>query len=105
MLDTVLQKCWGDGKLPIITGGSGMYLKSFINGIAYILEVSQNVKLKIEKIFMQKSKSDIHEILAKIGIKSAAKYKPCNTYRIKRALEVYFEIGKSITQWQESTYS
>lgn len=81
------------GKTPIFVGGTGYYINALINGISPMPEVSKQARDKAR------------ELVAKDIIKARQllpeDFKATDPQRVARALEVFFETGKHITDWQK----
>lgn len=80
-------------KIPIFVGGTGYYINALINGISQIPEVSSE------------NREHARELVEK-DIKSAKNLLPTeftatDPHRIARALEVFLETGKHLTDWQK----
>jgi len=91
------------GKIPILAGGSGLYIYSIINplfvGPAKNIEYRETLGEE-EKIH---GKNYLHDKLSKIDPVSASKIKPNDLRRIIRALEVYKSTGKTISYLQKKS--
>ena len=87
-------------KVPIIVGGSGMYINSALNGISNIPEISYEVRNKVINIFNQKGIDFVYELL-KSSNKSIFKIQKNDKQRLIRAYEVFLQTGKPISWWQK----
>ncbi len=93
--------CHANGKLPIITGGTGMYLNALTEGIAPIPDVParirEDVTTELENLgheaFFAKLKRDDPE--------TAATLDGTNTQRLIRAAEVFAHTGRGLTSWHQ----
>ncbi len=87
------------GKIPVMVGGTGLYIDSLINGVDFGEEQGDP---KIRKEMMQLAEKEgneaVHKILEEIDPETAAKYHPNNLRRIIRAIEVYKTQGKTVSQ-------
>lgn len=93
-VDNLLNK----NKIPIITGGSGLYIRALIDGI---VDIPTDVDLRKE-LLLKKAKYGIeflYEELVKVDAASAKTMLPQNWKRVMRALEVFSLTKKSITQF------
>ncbi len=86
------------GKLPIIVGGTGLYIDSFLNGIAFSEENSDEVRQRLEQEADDKGIEVLFERLKEIDPEVAQKLHLNDRKRIIRALEVYELHGKSMTE-------
>lgn len=96
-----IKKVWAREKLPIITGGTGFYIESLINGMSPIPETKKEVKDKISKIFDDVGVVGAYEYLQKIDAKGAKRVNRNDTTRVRRALEIFEDTKKSIDEWFE----
>ena len=89
-----------EGKLPIIVGGTGFYLKALLEGMSPIPDVPS--EFRAEAIALQKELGNpgFHQELARRDPLTAAKLEPLNTQRVVRAFEVLLATGKSLAEWQ-----
>lgn len=85
-------------KIPVVTGGTGLYIKSLIDGI--INSVDTHAELREELLNKRKQFGNeyLYNELKKVDSRSAATMLPQNWKRVMRALEVYYISGKPI--WQ-----
>lgn len=86
-------------KIPILVGGTGMYIKSLCEGMHYIPEISIVVRLDARKKLKDVGKEKFHSILMDLDPESAAKIHPYNSHRLLRAYEVKIATGKSIQEF------
>jgi len=96
-LKTIRQK----DKLPLLVGGSGLYVWSLIEGWK-IPQVPPNQKLRcqLEARAKREGSQSLYQELQDIDPMAAAKINPSNTRRIIRALEIYDAIGQLPSQLQ-----
>ncbi len=87
------------GKLPLLVGGSGLYVWSLVEGWK-IPSVPPNLELRshLDARVRQEGSAILHQELQDIDPLAAAKIHPSNTRRIIRALEIYQMTGKPPSQ-------
>jgi tRNA dimethylallyltransferase len=85
------------GRLPILTGGSGLYLRTLLNGIAPIPAISTEVRTQVREASVQ----DNRRRLEKLDSLGAARLGENDSTRVARALEVVLSTGKSLADWQQ----
>ena len=83
------------GKLPIIVGGTGLYIDSLISGIKFLDEDSDSVRQELEKQADEKGVEAMLELIREIDPETAGKYHINDRKRILRALEIYRIHGKT----------
>jgi len=87
-----------NNKLPIVTGGSGLYVKALIDGI---VDLPTNSEIR-EELMAEKEKFSVDYLynhLSVVDPESAKTMLPTNWKRVIRALEVYTLTGKSLTEF------
>ena len=94
-----IRRVWAEGKLPVICGGTGLYIDNLINGTTPIPEADADVRRQVMKQLEEKGVRALYEDLAKADPESAARLNPNDTTRVRRALEVYRQTGKKLSDW------
>ena len=87
------------GKLPIIAGGTGLYIDTLISGIE-LSATEDDPKLR-EQLFAQAEEHGndwLHARLASVDPESAQAIHPNNVKRVARALEIYYKTGCTKTE-------
>ncbi|MCH8157158.1 MAG: tRNA (adenosine(37)-N6)-dimethylallyltransferase MiaA, partial [Nitrospinae bacterium] len=87
----------GRGKIPIITGGTGLYLKVLCEDYDCAVEIAPEVKKWVQAEIKDKGLPRMHEKLQKIDPASAERIQSGDTQRIERALSVYRQTGKTLS--------
>jgi tRNA dimethylallyltransferase len=90
------------GKLPIICGGTGLYLKVLREGIAPVPDIPSNVLERATVLYLESGAAAFVEILAKLDPISAAKLNPLDRQRLVRAYCVVTATGRSLPEWQRN---
>ncbi len=91
------------GKLPILVGGTGLYLKAILFGLANIPKIPVNIRKKIIDEYNTYGPLNMYKRLEKIDPDYAKKIHPKDKQRITRALEVYEATKKNLT-WYHKNY-
>ena len=87
------------GKLPIIVGGTGLYLDALVAGRSFASgESAGETRQRLKERLEQEGIDALHAELARIDPIAAARLHKNNQKRILRALEIYYETGKTITE-------
>nr|WP_321257071.1 tRNA (adenosine(37)-N6)-dimethylallyltransferase MiaA [uncultured Pseudodesulfovibrio sp.] len=94
-----IEEVRSQGRLPILVGGTGMYLRSLLSGIAPIPEIPAEIRQQVLDRVKIEGPQILHAELTKNDPEYAAKIHPNDTQRNARATEVYLATGKSITWW------
>ena len=88
------------GKLPLLVGGTGFYLRALAVRFFNSPEIDESLRPRFQKILEQRGAEHLHRMLSKVDPPLAAKYAPKDWSRVIRALEVYFSSGKPLSEWQ-----
>lgn len=92
------------GKLPILAGGTGLYIDSLLSGRTFAAYSPENpLRRELEARFAQQGGEAMLAELAQVDPDSAEKLHPNDAKRIIRALEVYQTTGKTIAQHNRET--
>ncbi|MBR0212224.1 MAG: tRNA (adenosine(37)-N6)-dimethylallyltransferase MiaA, partial [Alphaproteobacteria bacterium] len=94
---TAMDEVVAMGKTPIFVGGTGYYINVLLNGIATVPEISEDVRKRAREMVKQ----DINAV-RKLLPNDFDKIDP---QRVARALEVFLETGKSLSDWQKQPRS
>ncbi|MDA7845395.1 tRNA (adenosine(37)-N6)-dimethylallyltransferase MiaA, partial [Rickettsiales bacterium] len=89
------------GKTPIILGGTPMYCRALIDGISIIPDPTPNAIKETSLMIDEKGTEGAYQYLIENKIIKEGDIKPTDTYRIERALKIFFTTGKSIKKAQE----
>jgi tRNA dimethylallyltransferase len=90
----------GEGSVPILVGGTGLYFKALIEGLAPVPDIPREVRAYWREQAARLNAEALHRELAARDPGVAAKLKPNDPQRIVRALEVIDATGVSLSEWQ-----
>ena len=103
--DEEVRKILAAGRIPMLVGGTMLYLKAFREGIAPMPAADQEVRQKLSDEARRRGTKVLYERLQKLDPDAAARIHPNNFSRIQRALEVYAVSGEPISQHWTSAES
>ncbi len=89
------------GKIPIIAGGTGLYIKALINNLGCGVRKNEEARERIKSEFKEMGEEAMYEKLKSVDPQAANKIHPKDRYRIERALEVYYSTGKPISEFHK----
>ena len=92
-----------NNRIPLIVGGTMLYLSSLCKGIAQLPEKNMEIREEIEKKAQKQGWGEIYAELKKIDLCAANNINKNDKQRIQRALEVYYITGKKISELQKKT--
>ena len=88
------------GRLPILAGGTGLYFRALLEGLADMPEADEAMRADITAEADDRGWAALHAQLAMVDPEAAARIHATDAQRIQRALEVYRLSGKPISAWQ-----
>ncbi len=87
------------GKLPIVVGGTGLYISSLLDNIEFSDQsADKNLRSRLEEKFDMLGGNEMLKQLSEFDYDTATRLHPNNRRRIIRAFEVYLQTGKTITE-------
>lgn len=101
-LDSITQFMEQD-RLPLLVGGTGLYLRALADGIVDIPPVPDDVRRRLAIVHEQKGSVKLHERLSAIDPEYAARIHPHDRQRVLRALEVFETTGRNFSWWHRQT--
>lgn len=94
MAKAAITRAHADGRLPVLVGGTGLYIRTLLNGIAPVPEIAEEVRTEVRAL------PDPHRLLLTEDPIMAARLRPSDRQRAARALEVIRSTGRSLAAWQ-----
>ena len=85
------------GRLPILVGGTGLYINTLLQGIAPIPEIAPEIRAGVRRMPV----AEAYAALAQEDGEAAARLRPTDTTRVARALEVVRSTGRPLGFWQQ----
>ncbi len=86
--------------LPIVAGGTGLYLKALTEGLSPVPEIPDPIRAEARALFQRLGNTAFHARLADRDPVMAARLDPGNSQRLTRAWEVVEATGRSLADWQ-----
>lgn len=101
----VIREIAEGGALPILCGGTGLYLDRLICGESYVEAAEPNGELRAElrASLDTLGRDGLHARLREVDPESADAIHPNNTPRVLRALEIYYTTGKPKSAWDRES--
>jgi tRNA dimethylallyltransferase len=85
------------GRTPILVGGTGLYLRTLLDGIAPVPAIDAEVRSRVREALVEDNRAE----LSMLDPEAAARLNPGDTVRINRALEVILSTGRTLGEWQK----
>ncbi|MEO1036475.1 MAG: tRNA (adenosine(37)-N6)-dimethylallyltransferase MiaA [Pseudomonadota bacterium] len=95
-----LERAWDRGRLPILVGGTLLYVRALHGGLADLPAADASVRAAIDAAADRVGWPAMHAELGRVDAASAARIAPHDAQRIQRALEVYRLIGRPLSALQ-----
>jgi tRNA dimethylallyltransferase len=93
------------GKVPLLVGGTMLYLRALMHGLAQLPEASPEVRRAIDERAAREGWSSLHAELGRLDPLAAVRINSADPQRIQRALEVCYMTGRPISELQRDTVS
>lgn len=90
-------------KIPILVGGTHLYFKALIQGLAHLPKADPEIRASILQMEKSQGLESLHQTLKQIDPISANRIHPNDAQRIQRALEVFFITGKPLSALIQNT--
>ncbi|NLY70575.1 MAG: tRNA (adenosine(37)-N6)-dimethylallyltransferase MiaA [Clostridiales bacterium] len=97
-----IEEIFKHGKLPIVSGGTGLYVNSLIYDMDFSKAKQTDLRKELEEEAQIYGKHRIYEKLKKLDPEAAKRIHPNNLKRVIRAIEVYKTTGKGMPEFSES---
>lgn len=88
------------GHIPMVVGGSGLYLRALLEGIFPGPGRSDSLRRRLHGLAARRDSGYLHRLLRQKDPETARRLHPTDQVRIVRALEVYFSCGLPISRLQ-----
>jgi tRNA dimethylallyltransferase len=92
------------GKVALLVGGTPFYLKAVLCGLFESPRVDPELRARLEAEAAANGATALHAKLAQIDPASAGRLHPNDTRRVVRALEVWHQTGKPLSEWQRQSW-
>jgi len=96
-----LDRAMTQGRLAIVVGGTGLYFKALVEGLAATPPIPPEVRQEVLSRAEGVSSQTLHQRLAEIDPQDAAQIRPSDRSRILRATEVFTTTGRSLAAWRD----
>jgi tRNA dimethylallyltransferase len=92
-----IAKIHGESRLPILVGGTGLYLRTLLDGIAPVPTIDPEVRRQVREAPLEENRARLAELDPDAG----ERLKPADKARIFRALEVVLSTRRTLSDWQQ----
>lgn len=95
-----MARAWRQGKLPIVVGGTGLYLRTLSRGISPVPDIPDAIRQAARALLAASGNAAFHARLAERDPVMAGRLDVGNSQRLVRAWEVLEATGRSLAEWQ-----
>ncbi|MGH7050382.1 MAG: tRNA (adenosine(37)-N6)-dimethylallyltransferase MiaA [Acetobacteraceae bacterium] len=88
------------GRIPVLCGGSGLYLDALVNGLSRLPQPSPEARGEARALLASLGPARLHARLAAVDPATAARLHPGDSQRLARAYEVWRATGRGLADWQ-----
>ncbi len=100
--DKAIRETCARGRLPLLVGGTLLYLRALRDGLATLPSADPEVRRRLDDEAAVVGWASLHERLAAVDPAAAARIAPSDRQRVQRALEVYELSGQPLTELQRA---
>lgn len=94
------------GKVPLLVGGTMLYFKQLVDGVANLPAASPEIRTQLDKRWREDGLWALHRTLAEVDPEAGKRIHPNDPQRTLRALEVYYASGRPMSElWAEQEAS
>ncbi len=97
----VIAEITAQNKIPVVVGGSGLYIKGLVDGIFDTVDTNDEYRKELLEVRRKHGDEYLYDLLKQADPASAEKMLPQNWKRVMRALEVIYLSGRPIWQLQK----
>src|SRR6202007_1784266 len=98
----VLEEIKARGRLPIVVGGTGLYLRALLDGLFAGPERSENLRQRLRRRAAQRGSPYLHKTLSRLDLATADKVHPNDVPKLIRAIEVCLSSRQKMSKlWQQ----
>ena len=102
LAEDAIQRCVAAGRTPVLVGGSGLYFKALLDGLAEIPAIPQAAREEAQALYDKLGSEAFRALLAQRDAASAARIPPNDRQRLIRAYEVVAHTGKPLGAWHRA---
>ena len=95
-----IAKIHGEGRVPVLVGGTGLYLRTLLDGIAPVPAIDPAIRERVRATPVDENTAKLRTL----DPMAAERIRPTDGARINRALEVMLSTGRTLAEWQQEKH-
>ncbi|MGA2546870.1 MAG: tRNA (adenosine(37)-N6)-dimethylallyltransferase MiaA [Rectinemataceae bacterium] len=103
LADEACSEIAGGGKLPVVSGGTGFYVRNFLCGLPTAPAVDPGMRVRVARDLAERGAASLRAELAAVDPESAARIHGNDIYRLTRALEIIRSTGRPMADFASGT--
>ena len=96
-----IRSLWQESKVPVVVGGTGLYIDNLINGVTPIPEISKEVHDYTMRLLKDIGVNELHKKLKEVDEETANRLSVNDTTRVRRAYEVWLDTKIPLSVWHK----
>lgn len=100
-VERLIKEIHGCNKIPLLVGGTMMYYMALFDGLSAVPDTDPQIREQVEQWRKQQGIEVLHQYLQQVDPVIAERLPLGDTQRITRAIEVYKQTGKPLSEWQK----
>ncbi|WP_227526204.1 tRNA (adenosine(37)-N6)-dimethylallyltransferase MiaA [Psychrobacter sp. FDAARGOS_221] len=100
-VEALVEQIHARGKIPLLVGGTMMYYMALFTGMSPVPDTDQQIRDEVEAWRQAEGIEALHEYLKQFDPVIAERLNATDTQRVTRAVEVYKQTGKPLSEWQK----
>lgn len=102
LADAAIAQIHGRGRRAVVAGGTGLYVRALLHGLFDAPAPDPSIRERHARVKEERGLSALYEELRRVDAASAARINPADFVRISRALEVFEQTGRPISELQRA---
>ncbi len=101
LVKNTINKTIKNNKIPIVVGGSGMYISRLINGIRELPDTDENLRKELNELYDKIGWDEFYKIVKDIDEESLINLKQNDKHRLIKIYEIYKTSGQKLSNWEK----
>lgn len=103
LASSAVREVAGRGRLPVVVGGTGFYLRALLKGTWPVPAKDERLRSRLRRVEGRRGREFLHRMLKRLDSDSASRVPVNDVYRVIRALEIIFQSGQRQSTFRKDT--